>query len=171
MNISIIQKFFLRKLLNSKNNYIKTSNTNKIVKIILLIDESHQDFKSKILTKIKEFGFKEENIFLLIYNQKLEKDKIYEFTTFSKDSFSNFGKIKSDELNFILKKSFDLLINFYENENLILDYVSQEIKADFKVGLSNSNIKNNQLIVNCKLIDINTYLSETIKYIKILNKL
>lgn len=171
MNIPIIQNFFIKKNSNASQGKINLPNTKKIKKIILLIDESHQNYKSKILIQMKEFGFKEEDITMLIYTKVTEKDKIYEFPTFSPSEFNVFGTIKSLGLTSILNNSYDLLINFYETNNPFLFLVSNKIKADFKVGMYKSNNKNNHLLVECSMFEIKNYIFETVKYLKILNKI
>jgi hypothetical protein len=171
MNIPNIQNFFVQKKIEKKSTQFKPSNTNKIKTIILVIDESQQDFKTKILFKIKEMGIDESKLSVLIYCKTLEKEKKYEFPTFSNASFSNFGLVKSEDLKTIFNKSFDLLITFYQTKNILLDYVILKINSDFKVGLTASQNQNFHLAVNCTTNDVKTYLNETFKYLKILNKL
>lgn len=171
MNIPIIQNFFIKKKIDQINNQFKPTNTKKINTILLLIDESHQDFKTKILLKLKEMGIDESKLSILIYNQTLEKGKKYEFPTFSNACFSNLGLVKSVDLKTIFNQSFDLIITFYDHKNHLLDYVTHYINGDFKVGLTSSQNQNFHLSINCTINDVKTYLNETFKYLKILNKL
>ena len=105
MNIPIIQNFFIKKNFNAIKDKINSPNTNKIKKIILLVDESIQDYKSKILSQLKEIGIQDENITFLIFTKRKEKDKIYEFPTFSRIDLNIIGNINSTELNSIINKS------------------------------------------------------------------
>ena len=41
----------------------------------------------------------------------------------------------------------------------------------FKVGLGNVNPQLNDLIIGCDITDINTFKTEMVKYLKVLNKL
>ncbi|MFY7811485.1 MAG: DUF6913 domain-containing protein [Flavobacterium sp.] len=171
MKIPFIQNYFIQKKIENLKSQNYPYHTNKIKNILLVIDESHQDYKTKIIFKIKEMGINENNLTVLIYTQNLEKNKKYEFTTFSNESFSNFGIEKSEELIAVLNQSFDLLITFYEDKNLLLEYIVHRIKCGFKVGLSKSQNQFFHLTVNSSLENVKIYLSETFKYLKILNKL
>jgi hypothetical protein len=171
MNIPFIQNFFIKKNIEKLNNQFKPTNTKKINSILLLIDESNQTYKTKILFKLKEMGINESKLSILIHNQTINKGKKYESPTFSSDCFSILGQVKSAELKSIFNQSFDLLITFYDHKNPLLEYITQNINGDFKVGLTTSQNNNLHLSIKCAINDVNTYINETLKYLKILNKI
>ena len=76
MKIPFIQNYFIQKKIENFKSQIYPYNSNKIKKILLLIDESHQDYKTKIIFKIKEMGINENNLTVIIYTQNLEKNVI-----------------------------------------------------------------------------------------------
>ena len=81
--------------------------------------------------------------------------------------FSFSGDIKGlDSLEFI-SYDFDLLINFF-NDNNILTLLSSKVKAKFRVGFDSVDSKLNDLIFSKKIKKFNDFEVEFVKYLKLI---
>ncbi len=70
-----------------------------------------------------------------------------------------------------VEQSFDLLICFYGEKNLYLEYVTLQSKAAFKVGFTHSNIQSLDLEIVVPTENIDGFFEEIKKYLTILGKL
>lgn len=108
--------------------------------------------------------------------------KIYSFRTFSKDnepSYKHFsendfdwkGNITDTSLKAFLDEEFDLLITFFDEKQLYMEYVTLLSKATFKVGYGGVNEHLFDMEVQTESSDLSSYLGETRKYLQILGRL
>lgn len=81
------------------------------------------------------------------------------------------GNIKNNDVAEFTKREYDLLINYYQEDNLMLKLVSVTTVARLKVGLGTPNTPINDLILNTPLNNFTIFKSELKKYLTILNQL
>ncbi len=79
------------------------------------------------------------------------------------------GGFKSTSLNNFVTESYDVLINFYEENHSILNLVAASSKAKFKVGFSSVDNRINDLVIGTPTNNTDLFISELKKYLKILN--
>ncbi|MFY0603322.1 MAG: hypothetical protein JXQ93_05200 [Flavobacteriaceae bacterium] len=112
----------------------------------------------------------------------VRNSKIYSFRSYHKEHQSSYkhfsendfdwkGNITDTSLDTFLDTEFDLLITFFDKNNTYIEYVTLLSKASFKVGYAGVNQALFDLEIEFKNIEIQHYLEETKKYLKILNKL
>lgn len=108
--------------------------------------------------------------------------KIYSFRPYSKENESSYkhfsendfdwkGNITDTSLQAFLETEFDLLITFFNQKHLYLEYITLLSKATFKVGQVTLNEHLFDLEVNTESEDLSSYLNETRKYLQILSKM
>jgi len=108
--------------------------------------------------------------------------KIYSFRPYSKENESSYkhfsendfdwkGNITDSSLHAFLETEFDLLITFFDQRHLYLEYVTLLSKATFKVGHTVLNENLFDLEVNTENRDLVSYLNETKKYLQILGRM
>jgi len=108
--------------------------------------------------------------------------KIYSFKTYDKSDKDSFKYFTQKDINWqgnfvepsfqkFLDQPFDLLIGYFDASNLYLEMAVLQSKASFKVGFSNVNKDLYKLEISEKAKNLNTFLSELKKYLKILKKL
>ncbi|UMB60628.1 hypothetical protein MHL31_00085 [Lutibacter sp. A80] len=140
----------------------------KIKNVIILLDDI--SLKDEILNNIKSnLGLKVEAIELVIFQQKKAKDTS-DTQIFSSKDFGWYGKIKNENLKGILTKKYDLLINYNKVDNLYNNLLLLQIQAAFKVGFANLDNRFYDLLINCKVDEIELFNKELKKYLEILNK-
>ena len=82
-------------------------------------------------------------------------------------SISFTGEIKgNDSLEFI-SYDFDLLINFF-NDNNVLTLLSSKVNAKFRVGFDSVDSKLNDLIFSKKIKKFKDFELEFVKYLKLI---
>lgn len=161
-------KKYINKLLSQAH---ENASDNKIVSIgvILNIDE------------IDNFEwFKELASFLNVHHNKL---KIIAFSIQKNDSLRSWedcyhpidigwrGTIKNGGLESFLDTKFDALISYYEADVTELKLLTTLSKAQFKIGILESDERINDLIIHTKLKDFNIFKKEIFKYLTVLNKI
>ncbi len=137
--------------------------------LAVLIDASQSVNIVSLLKLANELGVKSERLKVIGYkeNQKeLDEDK--EAAYYSDKSFGISGAIKSRSLQEFINEEYDVLINFYEEDLIELNYVAAASKAKFKVGFAAVDNRINDLIIGATTNDTNLFIAELKKYLKIL---
>ena len=81
------------------------------------------------------------------------------------------GSIENGDFSEFSGREYDVLINYYLEDRLVLKLMSTKINARIRAGLQGSDNAMNDLIFDCQMNDFNTFSSELEKYLKILNEL
>ncbi|MFD2561772.1 DUF6913 domain-containing protein [Aquimarina rubra] len=137
--------------------------------LAVLIDASQSVNVLSVLKLANELGVKSDRLKVMGYKEDQkeisdDKDAAY----YNDKSFGVNGSVKSNSLNDFIKKEYDVLINFYPESKLELDYVAAASKAKFKVGFSEIDNRINDLVIGVTNQDHNLFISELKKYLKIL---
>src|SRR5690606_34547423 len=159
---------YLNKLLS--NRYVNVDD-NKVesLGIIFNMDEN-EDFNlfKDLVSKLKVHP---NNIKVISFS----KDKKTSLNTwdlsFSPDDFGWRGEIKNAELETFLDKKFDVLISYYVTDELELKLMTAKSKAQFKIGILQTDSRLNDLIINTNLKEFDVFENEVFKYLTILNKI
>lgn len=80
------------------------------------------------------------------------------------------GVIDNKDANHFLKQPFDVLIGFYNEEHIYLDFLVSESAATFKVGLASSNVNLFDLQIQLKTTAHKDLSAELKKYLHVLGK-
>ncbi len=81
------------------------------------------------------------------------------------------GKIKDPSLESFLENPFDLLIGYFDTNNLYLEYCALKSKATFKIGFSKVNDKLFDLVVSENPKNIDSFIAVIKKYLALLHKI
>ena len=155
----------LKKELNNKINKIKVVQKKRLL-IGILLDP--------------KFDLKDSFIEDLAMSLELSKDR-FDIIIFGKNNFlkfkansiyiedvSLFGKFPQ-YLNKFLNRRFDILFNLY-NKNSLLSLLSILSKANFRLGLIDTDNRLNDLIINLSPTNSKLFIEESVKYINIIFK-
>ena len=66
---------------------------------------------------------------------------------------------------------YDLLINYYNEEDSLLFFLSQNVEAKFKVGFSAVDKRLNHFMIKTEINNHSIFVNELFKYLKLLNKI
>lgn len=156
------------------SNSLKTMVTpanGKIVSLAILVDASkYKEFP--FLNEISTiFGVKPEFISVLYYHPDKKIAKQFPEIMFTDTDLSFKGVLKNKSVSSFINTSYDGLLSFYKENELLLNLVAVQSKAKFKIGFSGANEAINDLSIATELEDIETFTFELKKYLSILNKI
>ncbi|MBD09251.1 MAG: hypothetical protein CMC68_00630 [Flavobacteriaceae bacterium] len=146
-------------------------NNDKVHTVAVLLNASEFHEFEVFRVYFKELGLNspKNNIVAFTLDDKLDHNKWN--THYSPKDFGWKGKVNNQDLEDFLNEPYDLLICYFKNETLLLDYMTAASKAKFKVGISNYDERLYDLIIDVELKDINIFKQELKKYLNILKKL
>jgi hypothetical protein len=172
MFLNYIKNFFLKKIYHKKiQNVIIASSQNKIQTVGLLIDESYFFEKDALVKGLIANGILEKNIKIIAYRDKFKKNELNPQPIFSMKDFNWKSQITNLEVKDFILEKFDLLINYYDVEKSILLKITNDSKADFKVGFSTIDKRLNHFMINTNAENYTVFTQELFRYLKILNKI
>ncbi|SFD81427.1 DUF6913 domain-containing protein [Flavobacterium phragmitis] len=167
MFLNYIKEFFVKKSLkNNWSNQKKTDFSKNVQTIGLLIDESSLSHSEMLIKELTLQGIAPENIKVLAYNAKFKKKETYLRPTFGKSHINWKGEIAEDFVNEFVNSKFDLLLSYYNEENRFLMMITNQSKAQFKVGFASVDNNLNRLMINTELENYKLFVSELFRYLK-----
>lgn len=172
MFLNYLKNFFTKKKV--KNNLLNVKNQQSesvIVTVGIVFDESYFNEKELLVDELVRNGIVESNIKVLVYKNKIKKNEVFNYPTFSHKDLSWKATFDKSEVKDFIGQKFDLLINYYDNEKSALLLVTNQSKANFKVGFSSVDKKLNHFMINIEAENYKIFVEELFKYLKILNKI
>ena len=142
----------------------------KLKSLGILMDATNE-LNIMSLVKIADaLGVRSNYMQILGYKEEYrEKDgRLGEANYFGEKSISTTGSVKSSFLRDFIKKDFDILIGFYQEDHPILNFVAASSKAKMKVGYGQVDNRINDLIIQTPSTDTDVFISELKKYLQIL---
>ena len=172
MFLNYIKAFSVKRILKKKSVNTRSDSGVGVIKTVgLLVDESYFLATKAVVASLVAQGIAERNIEILIYKEKVKKNRECSYPSFSAKDLNWDGSIQSQAANEFISKQFDLLINYYELDKAALLVVSHQSKAKFTVGFSTIDKQLNDLVIKATADDHVVFTNELFKYLKILNKI
>lgn len=171
MFLNYIKEFSLKRILKNSFRIVNNNqNVTTIKSVGLLVDESNFNQTTKLINEIVNNGIRKDNINVIVYKDKLNQNEVFSHPTFNSKHINFSGKFTEKVvLNFVEQK-FDLLISYYSVEKSLLMIITNNSKADFKVGFADIDKRLNQLTINTRIENHKIFIFELFKYLKILKK-
>lgn len=167
MFLNYIKEFFVKKSLNVNLNNEKSGVFTKNIQTIgLLIDESFFESSEALIKEITLQGIALENIKVLAYREEFKEKEAYPRPTFGKKHINWNGEITESFLNEFINSEFDLLLSYYDVENIFLMLITSKSKAKFKIGFSAVDQNLSRLMINTELGNYKLFVSELFRYLK-----
>ena len=107
------------------------------------------------------------NVFIIILNQNkinLIENRFKRRIYISKDEISMTGNIKNEK-NYFFNKKFDLLVNFFDQKEILSELISTRCYSKLRIGFSKANPQINDIVFNFGLNEKKTFLSESMNYL------
>lgn len=137
-----------------------------ILKVGCIIDTNLDVDYFQILELIEKIGLKQTDVKIISYSDTAFNDPFSKMRI-SKDSINFYGKIVSADANEFISYDYDLLINYF-GDNEILTLISSKTNSNFRVGYSKSNNNINDIIFSSFFNNFEKFSNELIKYLKFL---
>ena len=161
----ILLSFKLKKNLKALQNQKKKKITSfKSILIIVYENDLDEDF---LLLFVENLKISINNVYIIVLNQnKIDltetrfKRKIY----ISKDEISMTGDIKK-EINYFFNRKYDLLVNFFDQKEILSELISSKCFSKLRIGFSKANPQINDIVFNFGMNEKKTFLSESMNYL------
>lgn len=163
---SVIKKIFDKSLLKSIENRVVSQR--EVLSVgVLTTDEISSQFD---IQKEIEATLKLRNVKLYSYRKfnKLDEES---FKHFSENDINWRGKYTHQNLQSFLEQPFDLLIGYFNANNLYLESAVLQSKSMFKAGFSDVNSQLYELEISEKTENVFQFTSELKRYLQILKKI
>ncbi|WP_438961295.1 DUF6913 domain-containing protein [Nonlabens sp.] len=119
----------------------------------------------------KELGIKKESVVLVAYVRDKNKSTVQGAHLVDRKLIKWSGGITDDEIKELIKRPFDLQVNYYDTQNDLLDFISLALPSRLKVAyrvLSDESLFD--LSIDVPLNDYSAFFKELQKYLKILTQ-
>ncbi|SNZ00665.1 DUF6913 domain-containing protein [Flagellimonas pacifica] len=120
---------------------------------------------------IDDFSLRPNAIKIIGYKREYDKNSPYAIQIYSDKDLGWKGVIENGYVLEFLGREYDMLINYYQEDNLMMKLLSVKTQARLKVGFGTLDPKINDLILNTSFKDFKIFKSELKKYLKVLNEL
>ncbi len=120
---------------------------------------------------INDFSLRPNAINIIGYKREYDENSPYAIQIFSNKDLRWKGIIENAHVLEFLGREYDVLINYYKEDNLMMKLLSVKTSARLKVGFSEVDLKINDLILKTALTDFKMFKSELKKYLKVLKEL
>ena len=137
------------------------------IKSISVILDNQLGIEKECFKKMAElFDLSDKNIRVLTYYRSPNKTGKETFnSSYSYKDITNFGKINSVLNDFCTKKS-DILINYYDRNDINLKYISAKCIKNLSIGFAGVDHELNDLIIDVDAKNIGLFTDECFKYLK-----
>ncbi|MEZ2414039.1 hypothetical protein ACA086_03685 [Muriicola sp. E247] len=105
------------------------------------------------------------------YRSFYDKNSPYSTPVFSDKDLGWGGAVENSYALEFLSKEYDLLLNYYIQDTLILKLMTVKTRARIKVGFAELDSNLNDLIIHSPMKDFDTYKTELKKYLKVMREL
>lgn len=172
MFLNYLKNFFTKKIVKDTLLNVKHIESDDYIKTVgIIFDESYFYEKEALVQELVKNGILESNIKILVFKDKIKKNELFDYPTFSHKDLSWTATFDKSEVKDFIAQKFDLLINYYDTEKSALLLVSNQSKASFKVGFSSIDKKLNHFMIDTNAENYQIFIEELFKYLKILNKI
>ncbi|NNJ89809.1 MAG: hypothetical protein HKP53_10430 [Eudoraea sp.] len=120
---------------------------------------------------IEIFNLRPNAVKIIGYRGFYDKNSPYATPIFSDKDLGWGGAVENSYALEFLTKEYDLLVNYYTRDTLILKLMTVKTKARIKVGFAEIDTELNDLILQTQLQDFKTFKTELKKYLKVMNEL
>ena len=94
----IINRFFLKKIINKRLNLIKNDSLEgKVATIGIIIDETKKSYKDQLLKEIQTEGMALNQVFVLVYKDSVKSKEVLEEPFFTSKNVSLTGIINKKD--------------------------------------------------------------------------
>ena len=165
-----LHKNLLRKKINKSLLSLEAQNRAKpspIKTLGCIVDPMFPVDVNNFINLANRIGLKDKDLKIITFQENDNGFNIFSNMNITPDSISFYGNLKgNDSLEFI-SYEFDLLINFF-NSNDVLTLLSSKVNAKFRIGFDSVDPELNDLIFSSKIKKYLDFENELVKYLKLI---
>lgn len=119
----------------------------------------------------KDFGLPPNAIQIIGYKRGHDKNTPFSIQFFTDKDMGWNGSIENSHVAEFVSREYDLLINYYKEDRLMLKLLTAKIYARLRVGFTGVDSKINDLMFSTDLKDFKMFKSELNKYLKVFKEI
>ena len=162
------EKYLRNELLSNQGHQIDRTGLNRVGVIVDLDNFNRAEAFYKM---VELFDLRPNAVKIVAYRAFYDKNSPYSTPVFSDKDLGWKGAVENSYALEFLTKEYDLLLNYYTQDNLILKLMTVKTRARIKVGFAEVDPSLNDLILQTPMEDIDAFYSELKKYLRVLNEL
>ena len=120
---------------------------------------------------VEDYKLRPNAVKIIGYKSFYDKNSPYSTPVFSDKDLGWNGNIENSYALEFLSREYDLLVNYYTEENLLIQLMSIKTRARFRVGFKDVDLVYNDLILDSPIKDFKTFKTELKKYLGVLNEI
>lgn len=172
MFLNYIKEILFKKIVKKSIVNVTSSDSGLLIKTVgIVFDENYFYEKKDLINELKKKGINEEDCAILVFKNKIKKKETFDYPIFTYKDVSWSGNFSKKEVQNFISQSFDLLISYYDTEKAALLAITNQSKANFKVGFSTIDKRLNHFMITTNAENYKVFIDELFKYLKILNKI
>lgn len=171
MFLGLLKNLSLKKTVKKSLSKVQPPSGNRITTVNLLIDGIRFNETAKLIEELVKNGIRKENIKALVLTKNKTAVDSDVITYFRSKDISLGGAILKEEVNLFINRKSDLLVNYYQQKQIDLEYITMKSVADFKAGFVIEGRSENYLSIDCPLSNYRLFTEEMFKYLKAFNKI
>lgn len=119
---------------------------------------------------IEAFSLRPNAVKIIGYKRSYDKNSPYATPVFSDKDLGWKGAIENSYVLEFLGREYDLLINYFSDENLMMQLLSLKVKARMRIGFAGIDPAYNDLIFGGDPTDFGLFKAEIKKYLAVLKE-
>ncbi len=160
---------YLKEELNNPPEALERAKGIRSVGIIVDLDSF--DHAELFFDFIDEFQLRPNAVKIIGYKGYYDKNSPYATPVFSDKDLGWNGNIENSYALEFLSREYDLLVNYYTKDNLMMQLMTIKTKARINVGFAEVDSSFNDLILEADLQDFKTFKDELKKYLQVMNEI
>jgi|SRR5690554_1431045 len=136
-----------------------------------IVDLDRFDHADLFYELVEEFSLHPNSVKIIGYKGFYDKNSPYSTPVFSDRDLGWKAHIENSYALEFLSREYDLLVNYYTDDKLLLQLMTLKTRARLKVGFGEVDRNLNDLIMNTPMEDFRTFKQELGKYLRILNEI
>ena len=160
---------YLKEELNSPPEILAREKGIRSVGVIVDLDSF--DHAELFFEFIEEFNLRPNAVKIVGYKSYYDKNSPYATPVFSDKDLGWNGNIENSYALEFLSREYDLLVNYYTQDNLMMQLMTIKTRARMNVGFAEVDSSFNDLILEADPQDFNTFKKELKKYLQVMNEI
>ena len=120
---------------------------------------------------VEEYKLRPNAVKIIGYKSYYDKNSPYATPVFSDKDLGWNGNIENSYALEFLSREYDVLVNYFDQENILLQLMSIKTKARIRVGFKEVDQSFNDIILSIPLDDFKVFKMELKKYLHVLNEI
>ena len=145
--------------------------TKGITSLACIVDMDKFDKPELFYEFVEDYKLRPNAVKIIGYKNYYDKNSPYSTPVFSDKDLGWNGNIENSYALEFLGREYDLLVNYYTEENLLLQLMSIKTRARVRVGFKEVDAQFNDLILNLPLKDFKAFKDELKKYLTVFNEI